>query len=124
LRGDEDPLAKKRVVAAVRDKIEGAGGGGHRESSWTGDATVTSVSENRTLVVRVFVGGVTLHSRLGQGKAVQCDSIRKTAFRGEPVDSAIGLHSKRAATRSIVIWKHRDPAVVDALWLRRRDSIR
>jgi hypothetical protein len=29
LRGDEYPLAKERVVAAVRDEIERAGSGGH-----------------------------------------------------------------------------------------------
>jgi hypothetical protein len=30
LRGDEDPLAEERIVAAVGNEIEGAGCGGHR----------------------------------------------------------------------------------------------
>jgi len=45
LWGDEDPLAEERVIAAVWDEVEGARRGGHRESSWSGEATVTSVSD-------------------------------------------------------------------------------
>jgi hypothetical protein len=39
LGGDEDPLAEKRIVATMGDEIEGAGCGGHRESSlgWRSD---------------------------------------------------------------------------------------
>jgi hypothetical protein len=33
LRGDEDPLAEERIVAAVRDEVEGARRGGHGRSS-------------------------------------------------------------------------------------------
>jgi hypothetical protein len=65
----------------------------------------------------VYIGRVTLNSRLGQGKAAQCDSMPKIRVRNESVDFSNRLHSKRAATRNIFIWKYRDPAVVDAVWL-------
>jgi hypothetical protein len=45
LRGDDDPLTEKRVVAAVRDEVERARRGGHRESFSDEEVTVSSVSD-------------------------------------------------------------------------------
>ena len=47
LRRHQNPLAQKRIVAAVRNEIERAGRGGQRGSSWEKTATPSSVSENR-----------------------------------------------------------------------------